>query len=229
MKYKYLLWDVDGTLLNFKAAERVGIIEAFKAAKLKECTEEMLESYSKINDSYWERLEKGEVDKKTVLIDRFKDFFDLYNIKDVDPVAFNDLYHSFLGETIVYMDNSYELIKSLKDKYKLVIITNGTKSVQERKLSKSGFDKLFEKVYISDVVGYQKPSIEFMTYVKNDLGVKDNKELLIIGDSLTSDIKLGVNSDVDTIWYNPHHKVNNKDIKPTYEVDNLKDVLKIIG
>ena len=191
---KVILWDVDGTLLDFKKAEYAAIKKCFEIFHLGECTDEMIQRYSVINRRYWEKLERKEITKPEVLVNRFIEFFETENIQTDCAVEFNKEYQKWLGETICFCDNSYELLQTLKGRVKQYAVTNGTKAAQDRKLSKSGLIDIFDGVFISEVVGCEKPGIEFFEYVWEKIGDYKKDEIMIVGDSLTSDIQGGHNA-----------------------------------
>lgn len=225
---KTILWDFDNTLLDFNIAEKTAIISTFKKLNLGTCSNKMLEEYIKINLSYWQKIEKNLINKKDALIKRFADFFSLYNIDKNIAETFNNEYALALGDTIVYIDNSFELIKSLNKKYKQYIVTNGDRRVQNLRIKNSKFDKLVDKYFISDNIGAEKPNIEFFNYVLNYIEFVDKSEIIIVGDSLTSDIKGGNNAGIPTCWYNPNKKTASSEYKINYEIQNLNDILNIV-
>ena len=218
---KVILWDIDATLLDFLAAEKAAIDFCFEKFGLGTCTEEMLKRYSVINRRYWEMLEKGEMSKPEILVNRFKEFFETEGLDTSCAKDFNDTYQVALGDTICFRDNGYELVKKLKDQYKQYVVTNGTFIAQERKLKKSGIGELVEASFISDLIGYEKPAMEFFDHVFENIGHYEKDEVLIIGDSLTSDMQGGNNAGIICCWYNPNHLENTKDIKIDHEIDNL--------
>ena len=226
--YKYLLWDIDGTVLNFLAAEAYAIRFLFKKYNIGECSDEMLKLYSKINSKYWQMLEKGELSKQEILVGRFREFFDTIGADVTIAESFNSDYQLTLGDHIEFSDNAKEILLSQKGKYVIAAVTNGTKTAQEKKLRLSGLDEIFDAIFISENIGVEKPNIEFFDYVFEKLGIKDKKEVLIIGDSLTSDMKGGVIAGIDTCWYNPEHKPNTLDFSVTYEIDNLNKIAEIV-
>ena len=120
------------------------------------------------------------------------------------------------------------MLLAQKGKYTLVAVTNGTKVAQDKKLRLSGLDKIFDAIFISEDVGAEKPKKEYFDYVFEKLGIKNKKEVLIIGDSLTSDILGGFNTGIDTCWFNPSHKPNTLDVPVTYEIDNLGKLSEIL-
>ena len=225
-KIKAILYDVDGTLLDFETQEEVALSYCFKKYNLGELSEEKLELYKRINLGYWEMFEKNLITKEKLVVKRFEDYLEALGVK-LDAEEVNDTYFSKLGDTIVFKDNSYELVKSLKGKIKQYVVTNGAIRVQKTKLAKSGFDKLMDDVFISDEVGYQKPRKEFFDTIKNRLGDIANDEILIVGDSLTSDMKLADNCNLISCFYNPKKKDYKVDFKIDYEISDLNEVKKI--
>lgn len=227
---KVLLWDIDGTILDFKAAEKVAIKNCFEIiGGLGQCSDEMIEKYAVINRKYWEALERGEMEKKDILVFRFRDFFEMYGLDTSKAEAFNTEYQIRLGDTVVFRDDCKALINGLKGKFVQCAVTNGTKEAQTRKLRNSELDEVFEHIFISDIVGFEKPSIEFFDAVMAKLSEYDKSEMLIIGDSLTSDIKGGNNAGIKTCWYNPDGLVNDKGVSVDYEISNLNELLDIIA
>jgi 2-haloacid dehalogenase len=126
------------------------------------------------------------------------------------------------------VDNAEEILRSQKGKYTLVAVTNGTKVAQEKKLRLSGLNKVFDEIFISENVGFEKPNKEYFDYVFEKLGIINRDEAIIIGDSLTSDIKGGFIAGIDTCWFNPEHKENTLNIPITYEIDDLSKIKDII-
>ena len=225
---KVILWDIDATLLDFLAAEKAAIRFCFHKYGLGECTDEMLGRYSKINKGYWEMLERGEMSKAEILVNRFKDFFALEGIETDCEKEFNDTYQVALGDTICFHDNGYELLKKLAKDYKQYIVTNGTFVAQEKKLRKSGIGELVDDVFISELIGFEKPNPQFFDYVFKKIGQYEKDELLIIGDSLTSDMQGGNNAGIICCWYNPNHAENTKNVKIDHEIDNLWQLEEIL-
>ena len=225
---KTLLWDIDGTLLNFEKAENYAIKKCFEIFQIGECTDEMVARYSPINRKYWEKLECGKITKPEVLRLRFKEFFETENI-DFDRVDdFNAEYQVRLGDKVFFCDNGLEVVTALKGKIRQYAVTNGTKVAQSRKLAQSGLIDIFDGIFISDEIGFEKPSIEFFNAVQDKIGAFKKDEVMIIGDSLTSDMKGGNNAEILCCWYNPLGLENKHKIKIDYEVKNIAEVIDII-
>lgn len=227
-RFDILLWDVDGTLLDFIAAEKTAVQTLFREFGLGECTDEMVERYSRINKEYWERLERGELSKPEILVRRFADFFASEGLDASKAPEFNEQYQVRLGDTVVFCDDSYELLSSLRGRVKQYAVSNGTVVAQTRKLRRSGFDRLLDGVFLSEELGYEKPAVEFFERVFAAIGEPDRERVLIVGDSLTSDITGGNRAGIRTCWYNPKGEPNLTAAHADYEIRDLHGILDII-
>ncbi len=223
-----ILWDIDGTLLNFHAAEKKAIVSCFEKFGLGECTEEMLDRYSVINKGYWKRLELGELTKQQVLTGRFREFFETQGLPVELAEAFNEEYLIRLGDTIVFYDRGFELVESLRGTYKQYAVTNGAQVAQERKLRRSGLDRLLDGVFISDEVGIEKPRKEFFDRVFAEIGDYPKDQVIIVGDSLTSDMLGGENAGIVTCWYNPGAQKKSIEVRVDYEIKDLWDLVPLL-
>lgn len=227
MSYKVILWDIDGTLLDFHAAESVAIRALFLKHNLGICTDEMLADYSKINRTYWQRLERGELTKPEVLVGRFQEFFGKYGLNTDCAVAFNDDYQLALGDTVRFFPGAWETVTALKGKVLQCAVTNGTAIAQHRKLKNSGLGEIFDDVFISDEVGFEKPMVAFFDAVRAKIGTFSPDEVLIVGDSLTSDIQGGNNVGIHTCWFNPAAAPLPSDLRIDYDIRCISEVLEI--
>lgn len=225
---KTLLWDVDGTLLNFDKSENYALKKCFEIFNIGECTDEMVARYSPINKKYWEALERGEITKPLVLVKRFEDFFRSENIDFNRFEEFNKEYQVRLGDRAFLYDDALSTLVFLKGKVKQYAVTNGTFIAQSRKLELSGLNSVFDRVFISDVVGYEKPSVPFFDKVQQETEVFVKDEVMIIGDSLTSDMKGGNNAGILCCWFNPSGTENTKNVKTDFEIQSLCQVIDIV-
>ncbi len=223
-KYDVLLFDADDTLLDFTQSEKIAVQEVMKHYGINP-TLENCQLYHEININYWKMFENNLIDKPSLLVKRFAEFFDKLGKKE-NPEEINKLYFSILREQSILLPNALELVKRISKQYPLYIVTNGTAIVQERRMELSPIKQYITKIYISEKIGYQKPKKEFFDYVFNDLKITNPQRVILLGDSLTSDIQGGVNAGIDTCWFNPRHKVAT--INSTYEIDNLLDFINII-
>jgi len=223
-----ILWDVDGTLLDFHAAEHAAIKNLFGEFRLGECTEEMILRYSAINDGYWKRLERGEVTKPQVLLGRFRDFFGEYGLDTSLAEEFNRRYQLALGDTIVFRDDCLEIIRSLRGRVKQYVVSNGTVVAQTKKLRLSGLGELMDGIFLSEELGVEKPNTAFFEKVFAAIGDTDRSGILIVGDSLTSDIRGGMNAGIRTCWYNPGGAPVPEEYSIDHVIGDLHEVLALI-
>lgn len=225
---KVILWDIDGTLLDFGMAEKYAIRKCFSVYGLGTCTDEMLVRYSAINRRYWERLERCELTREQVLVGRFREFFESEGLQTDCAEAFNQEYQVRLGDQVFFRDNGYELVNRLKSRVRQYAVTNGTVVAQERKLKQSGLDQVFDGIFISEKVGTDKPNQGFFDAVWKEIGVYEPQEVMIIGDSLTSDIKGGNQAGILCCWYNPHGSASDGGLRIDWEIRDLNEVEAIL-
>ena len=143
--------------------------------------------------------------------------------------AFNERYQLCLGDTIVFRDDSYEIVKSLRGKVKQYVVSNGTVVAQEKKLRLSGLGELMDGIFLSEALGVEKPNVEFFERMFETIGPVEKDQVLIVGDSLTSDIRGGNNAGIKTCWYNPDHKERYADVKIDYEIADLHEVYELLS
>ena len=225
--FKVVLWDIDGTLLNFLEAEKNAIRACFSRFGLGVCTDEMLKVYSAINRTYWQRLEQGQMTKPQILVGRFRDFFEKYHLNTDCAEEFNIQYQLALGDTVCFNPNGMETILALKGKVLQCAVTNGTAVAQKKKLALSGLDQLFDEIFISDEIGFEKPHPGFFEAVWQKIGSYDPDEVLIVGDSLTSDIQGGNNVGIRCCWYNPNGLACPENLRVDFEITDLAQVRSI--
>lgn len=223
-----VLWDVDGTLLDFNAAEKAAIRTLFTEFDLGECTDTMLARYSEINTAFWKRLEKNELSREQVLLGRFEQFFGEYGIDARIAPAFNEKYQLSLGDTIVYRDDSLNIVKSLKGKVKQYTVSNGTIAAQTKKLERSKLGDLMDGIYLSEKLGIEKPNAGFFEKVFSDICPGDLSKVMIVGDSLTSDMQGGMNAGIKTCWYNPEKKPLPGNYHVDYIITDLHEVAALL-
>lgn len=224
--YKILLLDLDDTILDFQKSEKVAIVKLMEKYDVIP-TEELIIRYHNINKKYWGLFEEGKIEKSKLLVERFVEFFSTLDRFDIDAEQVNIDYFDILANVPFELYGAYEFLEAVSKKYEIYIITNGAVQVQSRRLSKVNVTKFFKKVYMSEAIGYQKPDVRYFEYVLKDLNLANKKEVIIIGDSASSDIQGGINIGIDTIWYNPNKKTSH--VKATYEVQNYQEILSILG
>lgn len=227
-KITTILWDVDNTLLDFDYSMRNSLKQCFLTLGITD-TDEIIERYAEINDMYWKKLERGEVTKTQLLVARFKDLLTEFHMEHVDYIKFKEEFQDNLGIIYSYLDDSLTICKSLQTKYKQYVVTNGVARTQHSKLGLSGFKDVMNGLFISDEIGFNKPDKRFFERCLEQVEEKDIEKILIVGDSLTSDIKGGNSVGIKTCWYNPQEKVLADGYYVDYEIRNLHDIYEVLG
>lgn len=223
---KTVLLDMDMTILDFNRSEAESLTEALVELGI-EPKPETIKLYSKINLSQWKRLELGEITREQVLLGRYEMLFEQIGVEASANDAWQ-IYENKLSHNAHYLPGAEEMLKEFQGKYKLYIVSNGTKSVQDGRIEKSGLAKYFDDIFISQDIGFNKPDKRFFDECFKRAGIVNFEEVIIIGDSLSSDIKGGKNAGIKTCWFNPSNEVNTSSVKPDYEIDNLEKIDKLL-
>ncbi|WP_336635068.1 YjjG family noncanonical pyrimidine nucleotidase [Lysinibacillus fusiformis] len=226
-KYEILLFDVDDTLLDFDLAENAALDRMFKEENIV-VTSEMIARYKEINESMWRAFERGEVTKNTLHNTRFSIAFKEFGI-EIDGTYFESLFQKYLREAHHYVEGAYEVIAQLANHYHLYVVSNGVTITQNKRLVDANLAQYFKGIFISEQTGYQKPMPDFFDYVFERIDHFNKEKALIIGDSLTSDIKGGLQSGIDTCWFNIRNVENTSGIEPHYEIKKLQDLHDLLN
>lgn len=216
--YKYLLIDLDDTILDFHKAESIAIRKTLKTFGL-EPTDAVCARYSDINRMCWERLERKEMTRAQVVVDRFGILFQEMGVP-VDPVKCSECYVENLSVGHYFLPGAREALEELAKKYKLYMASNGNSKVQAGRLKSANISHLFEEIFISQEMNAVKPTKEYFDKCFARIENFDPSKAMIIGDSLSSDILGGKNAGIATCWVNPKHK-SSGDLHPDYEIESL--------
>lgn len=219
---EFLFLDLDDTILDFHKAERIALSKTLAGFGL-EPTEEVLARYHVINRLHWERLERGELTRDQVLEGRFRVLFTELG-HPVDAVAVTRCYERNLGIGHYFLPGAQEAVQRLHNKYRLFLASNGTASVQHSRLTSAGLYPYFEKVFISQDIGYNKPAKEYFDACFSQIPGFDPAKAIMVGDSLTSDILGGIRAGIKTCWVNPNHLPPRQDIPADLEIENLSQL-----
>jgi len=222
---KYILFDLDGTLLDFTTGEKNAFSDTIKYFSNYLVNDNECDEFSKINEYYFNEYSKGNMDRKTFHYHRF-DEIKKYLKLAFDPVKANEYYVNSLKYQAILYDDVIDILDYLSKKYLLFAASNGQTIVQVKRLETAGIDKYFKKYYISEDVGYNKPNEGFFNYIFNDLNDNKKDEYVIIGDRLDTDILGGINVGIKTIYLNRFYKSGS--IKPDYEIKSLNELKKIL-
>ncbi len=220
--YRVLLLDADNTILDFDRNEEASLRRTFEEHALP-TDEEFLNQYRRYNESLWRRLEHGEFDMATLEKIRFEGF-----LKETgyprDPKAISDDLLYALGQYGYLMEGAAEFCETLSKKYMLVVASNGYYNMQENRLRLGGILPYISRIYTSFEIGYSKPDIRFFEYILKDLDVR-REEVLMVGDSLTSDILGATSAGIDTAYVKKNPVWNPDLVIPDYVYTSLKDLM----
>ena len=221
-KYKILLFDLDDTLLDFSTDEKTAIKAVLENHNLY-TGEDIIEMYYTIED--WQSFKMGDISAKTVITSRFCALLNLLQVDNIEEIA--DEYYTLMQNSHKVISGAISLLKKLNDKgYLIYLSTNGYPEFQYPRIKASRITKYFKGIFISEEIDFRKPTLSFYKYILNRVPASSKSDILIIGDAQTADILGGINSGIDTCWYNP--KGDKGRYKSTYEIKSYKDLEKIL-
>lgn len=224
-KYTSIFFDLDDTLLDFKAAEKSAVTKVLAAHSLPH-DEASVKKYSEINQGYWERFERGEIEKSEIFAGRFRSFL-AWCGKSGEPEKIAKDYFAALSNEHQTVSGAHEILKFLREQgYKIYATTNGLCTTQFKRIKDSGLEPLFDGVFVSEEANAQKPEKEYFDFVISRIPEKNKDNILVIGDSLSSDILGGINSGLDTCWFNPRGKKT--DYSVSFEIRGLLELKNIL-
>ena len=228
MTYKFLLFDLDHTLLDFDTAEDVALTQLLKEEGVTDI-QAYKDYYVPMNKSLWKDLELKKITKQELVKTRFSRLFAHFGIEK-DGVYLAERYQFYLAQQGQVFSGAMELLDSLIDRgYELYAATNGITTIQTGRLEQSGIAPFFKEIFISEQLHTQKPDAAFYEKIGARIPNFNKNHALMIGDSLSADIQGGNNAGIDTIWYNPHHLENKSLAQPTYEVDSYQALLDCLA
>ena len=222
MRYDIILFDADGTLLDFIRAEDEALRESLLSMGIS-ADDEMVRTYSSINDSLWKALERGEVTKDVLRYRRFERFFSHYGF-ELDAHVMASKYEDALSQNGYLLDGADALCERLYGKAKMYIVTNGIEAIQRGRYAICGLEKYFDDIFISGCVGHEKPDVRYFEHVERSIPDFCKERAVILGDSLTSDMMGGIAYGIDTCWYNPKGKSLPENMTLTRVSDTFDDI-----
>jgi len=219
---EFLFLDLDDTILDFKSEERVAITETISSFGVT-VTDAVLQRYHVINRSLWEQLERGEITREEVLTQRFAKLFGELGVP-VDATFCARTYEKNLAIGHQFLPGAEEAVKRLSKKYRLFLASNGTASVQAGRMTSANLYRFFERVFVSQEIGHNKPSKAYFDACFATIADFVPERALMVGDSLSSDIAGGINAGIRTCWVNPKHQAHPEHIRPDYEIEALSQL-----
>lgn len=216
---KTIFFDLDDTLLDFTRAEREALTRAFRRFDV-DPTPAVLDRYHELNRQQWELLEEGKLTRPQVLLRRFDLLFAELGL-DRSSRQVCDAYENLLAQGHWFVPGALELLEALSPRYGLYLASNGAAAVQRSRLESAGILPYFKGVFISEEVGFDKPSPAFFRAVFAAVPGFSRETALMVGDSLTSDIRGGRNAGIRTCWFDPHGAAPRPDVVPDWRITAL--------
>ena len=226
-KYYCILFDADNTLLDFDAAESKALADTLRNYGI-EPDAETVQTYRTINGELWRQLEKGQIRRDKLMAERFTRFLKAVNAAGSGA----EMNQYYLDQLSTHPDlaapNVLDVMKELAEVATLAVVTNGFDRVQSRRVAESGLKEFVEEVFVSEKLDSEKPNRKIFDTALRSLGVENRERVLMVGDSLTSDIQGGINAGLDTCWFNPSHAENPGKVCPTYEIADLEELYPLV-
>lgn len=227
MKYNLFLFDLDDTLLDFKASERQSFFLALQSLGIKSDLETLFATYQVENAALWKLFEEAKTTKEHLKVERFRKTFRSHHI-EVDPVLASTRYLETLPETVVLIDHAVEICEWLKGRGEIGIITNGIQSVQSQRIKNSKIAPYINFVSVSDECGYAKPDARFFEFTSKKARVFSKDSTIIVGDRDEADIQGAHNFGIDSCWFNPAKKQKSIPGSPTFEIEHLSELKNVL-
>ena len=226
-KYYCILFDADNTLLDFDAAESKALADTLRNYGI-EPDAETVQTYRTINGELWRQLEKGQIRRDKLMAERFTRFLKAVNAAGSGA----EMNQYYLDQLSTHPDlaapNVLDVMKELAEVATLAVVTNGFDRVQSSRVAESGLKEFVEEVFVSEKLDSEKPNRKIFDTALRSLGVENRERVLMVGDSLTSDIQGGINAGLDTCWFNPSHAENPGKVCPTYEIADLEELYPLV-
>ncbi len=221
------LVDADDTLLDFHGASAVALRAAFEGANIA-WKEEFLSEFKKINGGLWEALERRELTRAELMDRRFHIYLARLGRTDVDADAFNRRFLEHLATHPLYLEGAESFLTELRKMGRVYIVTNGTAWIQKSRFDIAGLWDYAEEVFVSDLIGFDKPAKEYTDYVIAHIPDFERERAVWIGDSLSADIKAAKEARITSVWYNRHKKQRTETLQPDYEVTDFSQALRLL-
>jgi 2-haloacid dehalogenase len=226
MRYRWILFDADGTLFDFAKAEAWAMETTFEESG-HIYLPEYADTFKTINTEMWRALEQGQISQDELRATRFARFFESLGIK-TDAAAFSERYLGNLAKNTDLVEGAGEIVRYMHGKVGMVLITNGLSEVQRPRFAQSDIIDFFEAFVISEEVGSAKPDRAIFDVAFERMGNPAREEVLMVGDSLTSDIKGGIGYGLDVCWFNPEGKPHPPELEIQFEISDLGELIGIL-
>lgn len=224
--YKAIFLDIDDTVFNFKKCSEGALKDTFSTLNL-EYNNNVFESFSEIDERLWKQQKEELISVADVLDIRFRELLETLGL-DYDASHVKTHFGNLLGEQYIMEPGIEAVLKNLSADYKIYAASNGVLTMQDNRLELAGLKQYFTDLFVSDDIGYAKPNINFFSESMKRSGFLSS-EILMVGDSLVSDIQGAREAGIDSCWYNPYGLENESEVKLDFEINHLKGLLKIVS
>lgn len=223
MKYNLFMFDLDDTLLDFKASEELCFHSSLKSMGIESEREGLFEHYQRINRKLWDEFEQAKISKEALRIERFKELF-LANDIAHDPNIASHRYLEALPSSVVLVEHAKEVCEHLSSRAEIGIVTNGIHQVQIERIKNSGLAPYFSFIAVSEECGHPKPDSRFFDYSAKMARSFTKESTLVVGDRLETDVMGASNYGLASCWFNPEEKPLHLEISPTYTIAHLSEL-----
>ena len=223
---EFLFLDLDDTILDFHKAERIALSKTIRQFGV-EPTEEVLARYHVINIWHWQQLEMGKLTRQEVVENRFGMLFSELGVA-ADKADCAKVYEKNLSIGHYFLPGAEEAVERLSKKYRLFLASNGTASVQHGRMTSANLYRFFEQVFVSQEIGYNKPAKEYFDGCFARIPDFDKSKAIMVGDSLTSDIRGGIRAGIRTVWVNPEGKIAPAEIQPDHQIQSITQLEELL-
>lgn len=223
MGYRAVLFDIDETLFDFQAGNRIAVNQLMD--ELGYFDPDRYDQYEAINLECWAALEQGLLTQRQLRLARFTRFFDRYPVPGDSRWA-AERFVQLLGAQAIPLPHAEDVVRQIAEKLPVAVVTNGITDVQKNRLSRSPFGELATAVVISEEIGVSKPRPEIFHHALEKLGVRP-REALMVGDGINSDIRGANNAGIDACWYNPTHKPLPEGVHAEYIISDIRECVGI--
>jgi 2-haloacid dehalogenase len=227
MKYSAIYFDADDTLLDFKKSEEICFEYVLRKHNIDGDFLHYRRNYKKINDLLWTQEALGLITKDFLKVERFRKFLEEHSLTG-NPDKICEDYLEALPNNVCLIEGTLDLLNALLGKIPMAIVTNGIGHVQHKRLNNANLTHYFKQVVVSEECGFSKPDQRIFELTMKKMELEKGNRVLMVGDKLETDI-LGANKfGIDSCWFNPEKLENKTEIKPTFEIHSLNEILEII-
>ena len=224
---RFIFLDLDDTIFDFHKAERIALGKTLIEMGLRP-DDAVTARYSEINLAQWKLLEQGKILREELKVRRFRLLFEELGV-DASPDLAARTYAQNLSIGHYYIEGAEALLRELACNYRLFLVSNGARDIQRSRIGSSDLHLYFEEMFISEEIGFNKPDVRFFDAIFAKIADFDKCEAVIIGDSLSSDIRGGKNAGITTVWFNPAGASAPPDSEPDYTIARLSELPTLLA